>query len=104
MMLATLPIGPEQSSLPGLLGFTLDWDPPAWPNGRDTVTPSVICRDQLCFGPDQQALAPQPQSARQLPLIPDPPLWEDRPPARPKIKRRPRRPSSDLSPGQMSLF
>lgn len=102
-------IDAEQFNLPGLQEFTTTdawvvnpyFEPPAQEPARPTP-------GQLHFGPNQEPLAESEAVARQLPLLPDPPVWEAEPapaPARPRKGRLARRRSNlGLSPGQMSLF
>lgn len=110
VLLTKLPsIEAEQFNLPGLQDFTTSdawvvnpyFEPPA-------VEPVVPGPGQLRFGANQEPLSEAPSVARQLPLLPDPPVWEAEPaPARtPPRKGRLARKRSNLglSPGQMSLF
>lgn len=111
ILLTKLPsIEAEQFNLPGLHGFfgSGGWvmNPyPAEPvEEPGTPAPGL---DQLHFGANQEPLTEPPAQACQLPLLPDPPVWEapSGPPPRSR-KGRPagKRPNQGLSPGQMSLF
>lgn len=102
-------IDPEQFNLPGLQDFTTidPWliNPYFEPPADATVQPGP---GQLHFGENQEQLTEAPVEACQLPLLPDPPVWEAEPPsfpARPRKGRLARKRSNlGLSPGQMSLF
>lgn len=102
-------IDAEQFNLPGLQEFTTNdarvinpyFEPPA----DATVRPGP---GQLRFGANQEQLTESPAEACQLPLLPDPPVWEAEPPRAPARPRKGRlakkRSNLGLSPGQMSLF
>ncbi|MGH2773014.1 MAG: hypothetical protein ACRDIU_07765 [Actinomycetota bacterium] len=91
---------PDLGPAPGVL-------PPTEPPAPGPGVPLVIS-GQLSFGPAQQELSPQQAPARQLALLPDPPLWEmdPGPPPAPvragRLDRKRRR--RGISPGQQSLF
>lgn len=64
--------------------------------------------NQLHFGANQEPLTEPSAQARQLPLLSDPPAWEE-PPSGPSPRSNKGRPAGKrsnrgLSPGQMSLF
>jgi hypothetical protein len=102
-------IDAEQFNLPGLQEFTTTdaWviNPYFEPPADVAVKPGP---GQLHFGANQEPLSESPAEACQLPLLPDPPVWEAEPPrapARPRKGRLARKRSNlGLSPGQMSLF
>ena len=113
ILLTKLPsIEAEQFNLPGLHqfltsdGWVMNPHPEAAP-AEDTVVP-VPGPGQLHFGANQEPLSESSGEACQLPLLPDPPVWESEPPApspRPRGGRgAKKKPGSGLSPGQMSLF
>jgi len=111
----TLPaLEAEQCNLPGLSSLFL---PAVWlvPKQLEpelsTVTGIPPSPDQLRFGANQEPLSEPVPPFRQLPLLPDPPVWEAEPEALPASGTKPRkgrpakrRTKSSLSPGQMSLF
>lgn len=105
----TLFLGAEQSNLPGLesgippragsaLQATID-------RALETLS-EVRCPGQLCLdGETQPELTGAEPAPKQLPLLPDPPLWEVLPSPPPKIRRSPQPPRArKLSKGQLSLF
>lgn len=102
-------IDAEQFNLPGLQDFTTNDDrvinPYFEPPAETAVRPGP---GQLHFGANQEPLTEPPAEARQLPLLPDPPVWEAEPPSAPVRARKGRlarkRSNLGLSPGQMSLF
>lgn len=102
-------IDAEQFNLPGLQDFTTTnpWviNPYFEPPADATVRPGP---GQLHFGANQEQLTESPAEACQLPLLPDPPVWEAESPRVPARSRKGRlarkRSNLGLSPGQMSLF
>ncbi|MEX0789415.1 MAG: hypothetical protein WD178_01420 [Actinomycetota bacterium] len=110
-LLTKLPsIEAEQFNLPGLHDFLSSggWVMNPYPVAEPAEEPAGPGLDQLHFGANQEPLSESPSEACQLPLLPDPPVWEARPsePApRPRKGRLARKRSNQgLSPGQMSLF
>jgi hypothetical protein len=109
-MLTKLPsLEAEQFDLPGLPDFLpttscVTDSPPA----EEMPEPAAPNPDQLHFGASQEPLSERPDEPRQLPLLPDPQVWEAEAPA---PERRPRkgrlarkRANLGLSPGQLPLF
>lgn len=102
-------IDAEQFHLPGLHDLTTNdcflINPYFEPAVDAAVRPGP---GQLHFGTTQEPLAESRPVACQLPLLPDPPVWEAEPPTVPARARKGRlarkRPGRGLSPGQMSLF
>lgn len=112
-LLTKLPsIEAEQFNLPGLHGFfgSGGWVMNPYPAAEADEEPGIPVPglNQLHFGANQEPLTESPDQACQLPLLPDPPVWET-PPAGPRPRPRKGRPAGKrtnqgLSPGQMSLF
>lgn len=112
LLLSKLPsLEAEQFNLPGLPELLVS---PAWlplastPAAEIPDLPSPGL-DQLHFGANQEPLTEQPSKPCQLPLLPDPPVWEAEPPAAPARRPRKRGPAKKranpgLSPGQLPLF
>jgi len=110
----TLPaLEAEQCNLPGLTSIFL----PVWLGPQRFDSPPPTPTDvptspyQLRFGANQEPLSEPAPPFRQLPLLPDPPVWEAEPAApstletkRRKVRPAKRRTKPSLSPGQMSLF
>jgi hypothetical protein len=112
LLLTKLPsLEAEQFNLPGLPDFLLS---PAWlphPFVTAVQVPDLPSPGlhQLHFGANQEPLTEQPSKPCQLPLLPDPPVWEAEPPAAPARRPRKRGPAkkranTGLSPGQLPLF
>jgi hypothetical protein len=100
----------EQHNLPGLSEFStsLDWTVNPYMDEepiRDRIVPGP---GQLHFGASQEPLSELPAAPCQLPLLPDPPVWEAEPaPSAPRPRKgrlARKRANLGLSPGQMSLF
>ncbi len=110
--LLTLPsLEAEQCNLPGLPSFLLTAAPlvPQPAEKVSFVSPDThSSSDQLSFEANQEPLSETPASPCQLPLLPDPPVWEMGPVAPAPKSRKGRlarkRTNLGLSPGQMSLF
>lgn len=111
LLLTKLPsLEAEQFNLPGLTDFVSpDWL--SYPTAPGPEVPDLPAPGfgQLHFGANQEPLTEQPSKPCQLPLLPDPPVWEGEPPA--PAARRPRkrgaakkRATLNLSPGQLPLF
>jgi hypothetical protein len=100
----------EQFNLPGLSAFSTSVEWTINPYVAEEPVPGRIVPGpgQLHFGPSQEPLAELPRVAVQLPLVPDPPVWEAEPhppaPRRRKGRLARKRGNLGLSPGQMSLF
>lgn len=97
----------EQFNLPGLSVYVVPAPLPELLPVEQTGPPN--CPGQLGFEANQEVLTEQSDTARQLPLLADPPIWELPPPAvarRPPGKRRPvkKKGNQALSPGQLSMF
>lgn len=112
LLLTKLPsLEAEQFNLPGLPEFLVS---PAWlshPSVTAVQVPDLPAPGlhQLHFGANQEPLTEQPSKPCQLPLLPDPPVWEAEPPAAPARRSRNRGPAkkranTGLSPGQLPLF
>lgn len=104
-----LPLGAEQSNLPGLDSGVPPWARSALQATIDRTIEAlsdVCCSGQLCLEGEAQPILSEAEPApQQLPLLADPPLWEIPPAPTPKIRRGPRRPKAGkLSKGQLSLF
>lgn len=95
--------------------------PSLWPESRapdqgphsdpQQETPRPLVHEgQLSFGPQQGVLSEAERAPQQLPLLPEPPPWEDGPGStrsgRPSQKGRKARKHTraGTSPGQVSLF
>lgn len=70
---------------------------------------SLVHEGQLSFGPQQGVLSEAERAPQQLPLLPEPPPWEEGPgstrPGRSGKGRNARKHSrSGTSPGQVALF
>jgi hypothetical protein len=112
LLLTKLPsLEAEQFKLPGLPEFLVapDWLPLASTPAAEVPDLPDPGLDQLHFGANQDPLTEQPSKPCQLPLLPDPPVWEADPPAAPKPRPRKGRPAKKranlgLSPGQLPLF
>jgi hypothetical protein len=100
----------EQFNLPGLSGFStsLDWMINPYVGEEPVPNRVVPGPGQLHFGANQEPLSEVPAAACQLPLLPDPPVWEADPtPSAPRPRKgrlARKRANLGLSPGQMSLF
>ena len=100
----------EQFNLPGLSGFStsLDWTLNPYADEEPVPDRVVPGPGQLHFGANQEPLSELPAVPRQLPLLPDPPVWEAEPaPSAPRPRKgrlARKRANLGLSPGQMSLF
>jgi hypothetical protein len=100
----------EQSNLPGLADFStsLDWTINPYVGEEPVAGRIVPGPGQLHFGANQEPLSEVPAVPRQLPLLPDPPVWEAEPAPSAARSRKGRlarkRANLGLSPGQMSLF
>lgn len=98
----------EQFNLPGLQMYVVP--APVYDHQPLPEPPlDLYCPGQLGFEANQETLIEQNSTARQLPLLADPPVWDLQPQAparRPASRRRSARKGTNqrLSPGQMSLF
>ena len=106
-LLSTLPaLSPEQIDIFGTTTVLREPWAPSEPPVAAGPEPGL---GQLNLVASQEPLSEAPREARQLPLLPDPPPWEEQPAPAPRSRARRsgparRRSSPALSPGQMSLF
>lgn len=108
-------LAPEDVNLPGFQDLNLGLStapksslPEEWGASSAAQARQVqSCQGQLDFGGTQEVLSPSPPGCRQLPLLPDPPIWEEQPRSSspsPRWLPARRQPRQGVSSAQMTLF